>query len=210
MERSDLLDLNGQIFQMQGQALNEVANPDCKVVVVGNPCNTNALIAMENAPNLKRKNFHALTRLDQNRARSQLAVRSNYHYASVKNVCIWGNHSTTQVPDFVNATIDGEPAEKVIDNQDWLEEEFTPLIQTRGAAVIKKWGRSSGASTAVSKGDGDYEIIEDFEVNDYLRAKLVASEEELVKEKNCVKHLMGEAGGYCDPALEDTMLPGEN
>jgi malate dehydrogenase (NADP+) len=253
MERSDLLDLNGQIFQMQGQALNEVANPDCKVVVVGNPCNTNALIAMENAPNLKRKNFHALTRLDQNRARSQLAVRSNYHYASVKNVCIWGNHSTTQVPDFVNATIDGEPAEKVIDNQDWLEEEFTPLIQTRGAAVIKKWGRSSGASTAVSitnhissllnptpegdcvcmavctdgnpygiqegliysmplksKGDGDYEIIEDFEVNDYLRAKLVTSEEELVKEKNCVKHLMGEAGGYCDPALEDTMLPGEN
>ena len=253
MERADLLDINGQIFQMQGQALNKVANPDCKVVVVGNPCNTNALIAMENAPNLKRKNFHALTRLDQNRARSQLAVKSNCHYASVKNVAIWGNHSTTQVPDFVNATILGEPAEKVIDDQDWLEEEFTPVVQTRGAAVIKKWGRSSGASTAVSitdhirsllkpteegdcfcmavctdgnpygieegliysmplksKGDGDYEIIQDFEVNDYLREKIVKSEEELRNEKNCVMHLIGEEGGNCDLIQEDTMLPGEN
>jgi len=252
MERSDLLDLNGQIFQMQGQALNKVADPDCKVVVVGNPCNTNALIAMENAPNLKRKNFHALTRLDQNRARSQLAVKSNCHYASVKNVAIWGNHSTTQVPDFVNATIQGEPAEKVIDDQDWLEEEFTPVVQTRGAAVIKKWGRSSGASTAVSitdhinsllkptdegdcfcmavctdgnpygieegliysmplrsKGDGDYEIVDDFEVTDYLREKIIKSEQELSNERNCVKHLIGQDGGACE-IVEDTMLPGEN
>jgi hypothetical protein len=97
MERADLLDLNGQIFQEQGRALNAVANPDCKVLVVGNPCNTNALIAMANAPNLKRKNFHALTRLDENRAKCQLALKAGKFYTSVSRVCVWGNHSTTQV-----------------------------------------------------------------------------------------------------------------
>lgn len=253
MERSDLLDMNGQIFQMQGKALNEVANPDCKVVVVGNPCNTNALIAMENAPNLDRKNFHALTRLDQNRARSQLAMKANVFYETVTNVAIWGNHSTTQVPDFVNAKVQGEKVTDVIGDMAWLEEEFTPLVQTRGAAVIKKWGRSSGASTAVSisdhirslvnptpagdcfcmavctdgnpygieegliysmplrsKGDGSYEIVEDFEINDWLRARLKKSEDELVNERNCVAHLTGMSGGACEVGAEDTTLPGEN
>ena len=153
MERSDLLEMNGQIFVEQGKALNEVAKPTCKVCVVGNPCNTNALIAMENAPNLDRKNFHALTRLDENRAKCQLALKAGVFYETVTNVTIWGNHSTTQVPDFVNAKIDGKPATDVIGDQAWLEEDFTPAIQTRGGLLIKKWGRSSAASTAVSIAD---------------------------------------------------------
>ena len=153
MERSDLLEMNGQIFVEQGKALNEVAKPTCKVCVVGNPCNTNALIAMENAPNLDRKNFHALTRLDENRAKCQLALKAGVFYETVTNVTIWGNHSTTQVPDFVNAKIDGKSAVDVISDEAWLEEEFTPAIQTRGGLLIKKWGRSSAASTAVSIAD---------------------------------------------------------
>tara|TARA_B110000977_G_scaffold169595_1_gene219659 strand:- start:17454 stop:18794 length:1341 start_codon:yes stop_codon:yes gene_type:complete len=153
MERADLLEMNGAIFVEQGKALNDVAKPTCKVCVVGNPCNTNALIAMENAPNLDRKNFHALTRLDENRAKCQLALKAGVFYETVSNVTIWGNHSTTQVPDFVNAKIDGKPAASVIDDQPWLETEFTPAIQTRGGLLIKKWGRSSAASTAVSIAD---------------------------------------------------------
>ena len=153
MERADLLEMNGAIFVEQGKALNEVAKPTCKVCVVGNPCNTNALICMENAPNLDRKNFHALTRLDENRAKCQLALKAGVFYDTVSNVTIWGNHSTTQVPDFVNAKIGGKPAAEVIADQAWLEEEFTPAIQTRGGLLIKKWGRSSAASTAVSIAD---------------------------------------------------------
>jgi malate dehydrogenase (NADP+) len=153
MERADLLEMNGAIFVEQGKALNEVAKPTCKVCVVGNPCNTNALIAMENAPNLDRKNFHALTRLDENRAKCQLALKAGVFYETVSNVTIWGNHSTTQVPDFVNARIDGKAASDVIGDQAWLENEFTPAIQTRGGLLIKKWGRSSAASTAVSIAD---------------------------------------------------------
>jgi malate dehydrogenase (NADP+) len=150
MERADLLDINGQIFERQGKALEKFASKDCKVVVVGNPCNTNALIAMKNAPSIPKKNFHALTRLDENRARYQMAMKAGVFYASVTNTTIWGNHSTTQVPDFVNARIKSESAGEVIDDQEWFEEEFTPLVATRGGALIKKWGRSSAASTAVS------------------------------------------------------------
>ena len=153
MERADLLEMNGAIFVEQGKALNDVAKPTCVVCVVGNPCNTNALIAMENAPKLNRKNFHALTRLDENRAKCQLALKAGVFYETVSNVTIWGNHSTTQVPDFVNAKIDGKPAADVINDQQWLETEFTPAIQTRGGLLIKKWGRSSAASTAVSIAD---------------------------------------------------------
>ena len=153
MERADLLEMNGAIFVEQGKALNDVAKPTCVVCVVGNPCNTNALIAMENAPKLNRKNFHALTRLDENRAKCQLALKAGVFYETVSNVTIWGNHSTTQVPDFVNAKIDGKPAADVINDRQWLETEFTPAIQTRGGLLIKKWGRSSAASTAVSIAD---------------------------------------------------------
>ena len=159
MERADLLEMNGAIFVEQGKALNAVAKPTCKVCVVGNPCNTNALIAMENAPNLDRRNFHALTRLDENRAKCQLALKAGVFYETVTNVTIWGNHSTTQVPDFVNAQIGGEKAMDVIDDNEWLETDFTPAIQTRGGLLIKKWGRSSAASTAVSIADAIKSLV---------------------------------------------------
>ncbi|KAM0019468.1 putative malate dehydrogenase (NADP(+)) [Helianthus debilis subsp. tardiflorus] len=150
MERADLLDINGQIFAEQGKALNAVASPNVKVMVVGNPCNTNALICMKNAPKIPPKNFHALTRLDENRAKCQLALKAGVFYDKVSNVTIWGNHSTTQVPDFLNAKIHGIPVTEVIRDRKWLEEEFTQVVQTRGGVLIKKWGRSSAASTAVS------------------------------------------------------------
>uniref|UniRef100_A5BPU3 Malate dehydrogenase [NADP], chloroplastic n=1 Tax=Vitis vinifera TaxID=29760 RepID=A5BPU3_VITVI len=147
MERADLLDINGQIFAEQGKALNAVASRNVKVMVVGNPCNTNALICMKNAPNIPAKNFHALTRLDENRAKCQLALKAGVFYDKVSNVTIWGNHSTTQVPDFLNARINGLPVKEVIKDIKWLEEEFT---EKRGGVLIQKWGRSSAASTAVS------------------------------------------------------------
>ncbi|CAN1339644.1 Malate dehydrogenase [NADP], chloroplastic [Linum perenne] len=150
MERADLLDINGQIFAEQGKALNAVASRNVKVMVVGNPCNTNALICMKNAPNIPAKNFHALTRLDENRAKCQLALKAGVFYDKVSNVTIWGNHSTTQVPDFLNARINGLPVKEVIKDQKWLEQEFTEKVQKRGGALIQKWGRSSAASTAVS------------------------------------------------------------
>ncbi|CAA0840599.1 lactate/malate dehydrogenase family protein [Striga hermonthica] len=150
MERADLLDINGQIFAEQGKALNAVASRNVKVIVVGNPCNTNALICLKNAPNIPAKNFHALTRLDENRAKCQLALKAGVFYDKVSNVTIWGNHSTTQVPDFLNARINGFPVKDVIEDTKWLEEEFTEKVQKRGGALIQKWGRSSAASTAVS------------------------------------------------------------
>ncbi|CAI0410840.1 unnamed protein product [Linum tenue] len=150
MERADLLDINGQIFAEQGKALNAVASPNVKVIVVGNPCNTNALICMKNAPKIPAKNFHALTRLDENRAKCQLALKAGVFYDKVSNVTIWGNHSTTQVPDFLNAKINGLPVKEVIKDHKWLEQEFTEKVQKRGGALIQKWGRSSAASTAVS------------------------------------------------------------
>ncbi|EPS69170.1 malate dehydrogenase, partial [Genlisea aurea] len=150
MERAGLLDINGQIFAAQGKALNAVASRNVKVIVVGNPCNTNALICLKNAPNIPPKNFHALTRLDENRAKCQLALKAGVFYDKVSNVTIWGNHSTTQVPDFLNARIHGIPVKDVIRDTRWLEEEFTEKVQKRGGALIQKWGRSSAASTAVS------------------------------------------------------------
>lgn len=252
MERADLLDQNGQIFAEQGKALNEVANPNVKVMVVGNPCNTNALICMKNAPKLKPKNFHALTRLDENRAKCQLALKAGVFYDNVSNVTIWGNHSTTQVPDFLNAKIRGRPVKEVITDGHWLEEEFTPRVQTRGGALIKKWGRSSAASTAVSiadaikslvtptpegdwfssgvfttgnpygiaedivysmpcrsKGDGDYDVVPNLLIDDFLHSRIKKSEDELIAERNCVAHLIGQTNGFCDLPEGDTTLPGE-
>uniref|UniRef100_A0A7N1A4X7 Malate dehydrogenase [NADP], chloroplastic n=1 Tax=Kalanchoe fedtschenkoi TaxID=63787 RepID=A0A7N1A4X7_KALFE len=159
MERADLLDLNGQIFAEQGKALNAVASRNVKVIVVGNPCNTNALICLKNAPNIPAKNFHALTRLDENRAKCQLALKAGVFYDKVSNVTIWGNHSTTQVPDFLNAKIYGIPAKEVINDIKWLEEEFTEKVQKRGGELIKKWGRSSAASTAVSIADAIKSLV---------------------------------------------------
>ncbi|OGN55907.1 MAG: malate dehydrogenase [Chlamydiae bacterium RIFCSPHIGHO2_12_FULL_44_59] len=148
MERKDLLHVNGQIFVEQGKALNRAADKNVRVLVVGNPCNTNCLIAMHHAPDLKKSQFYAMTRLDQNRAVYQLALQAEVGIESVSHVTIWGNHSSTQVPDFVNAKINGASAEAVIGDRKWLEDVFVPLIQKRGAEVIQARGKSSAASAA--------------------------------------------------------------
>lgn len=148
MERSDLLIDNGVNFVEQGRALNDVADRDVKVLVVGNPCNTNALICMNNAPRIPRRNFHAMTRLDQNRATYQLAHKAGVDITDVTNVTIWGNHSSTQVPDYVNAKISGRKALDVIDDPAWFENAFIPTVQKRGAQVIAARGKSSAASAA--------------------------------------------------------------
>lgn len=148
MERIDLLNENGKIFIEQGRALNEVAHDNVKVLVVGNPCNTNCLIAMSHAPRLPRKNFYAMTRLDQNRATSLLAQKAKVAVHEVTHVIIWGNHSTTQVPDFIHAKIRGHPLEAIIQDRHWLENDFLQLVQKRGAAIINARGKSSAASAA--------------------------------------------------------------
>jgi len=147
MERSDLIADNGKIFSSLGKILNEVGSPDCKVVVVGNPANTNAFILKANAPNIDPRNITALTRLDHNRAASQLAAKAGAKVADVNRMIIWGNHSTTQVPDVSHATIGGKPALDRVD-AGWAIDEFVPMIATRGAAVIKARGSSSAASAA--------------------------------------------------------------
>ncbi len=227
MERKDLLAENGKIFIEQGRALNKVANPNVKVLVVGNPCNTNCWIAMTNAPKIPRKNFHAMTRLDQHRAQSQLAQQAGVDITDVSHVTIWGNHSTTQVPDFHNAKIQGKQAPEVIQDEKWLKDDFIPRVQKRGAEVLKARGKSSAASAASaaieamkalvtptpaghwfssgvlsdgnpygveegiifsfpcrSKGDGDYEIVPNVPLNDFLKERIKESERELIEEKS--------------------------
>ncbi|HEV7986618.1 MAG TPA: malate dehydrogenase [Steroidobacteraceae bacterium] len=147
MERKDLLLANAQIFSTQGKALNEVADRKLRVLVVGNPANTNALIACSNAPDLDRRTFTAMTRLDHNRALSQLAEKTATHVNDIRRLTIWGNHSSTQYPDISHATVQGKPARDLV-NQKWLEEYFIPTVQQRGAAVIKARGSSSAASAA--------------------------------------------------------------
>lgn len=148
MERGDLLNDNGKIFVEQGKALNDVADPNVKILVVGNPCNTNCLIAKANASRISVKNFFAMTRLDENRAAAQLAEKAGVDVDVIKNVTIWGNHSATQVPDFTNAKIHGEPVEEKIHDKTWLEGEFISTVQKRGAAIIAARGKSSAASAA--------------------------------------------------------------
>lgn len=148
MERKDLLGINGKIFVGQGEAIARSAKQSVKVLVVGNPCNTNCLIALRSAAALPAENFFAMTRLDENRAKSQLAAKAGVHNSVVKNVAIWGNHSSSQYPDFTNAVINGQPATQVITDHAWLKESFVPDVQKRGAAVIKARGASSAASAA--------------------------------------------------------------
>jgi malate dehydrogenase len=148
MERKDLLSANGQIFIGQGQALNANAASDVRVVVVGNPANTNCLIAMHNAPDIPNERFTAMTRLDHNRAVSQLAQKAGVPVTAVKKVSIWGNHSATQYPDAYHAEIDGKPAPQVIGDDNWIKNDFIPTVQKRGAAVIEARGQSSAASAA--------------------------------------------------------------
>ena len=147
MERKDLLEANGAIFGPQGKALNAHARRDVKVLVVGNPANTNALIAQQNAPDLDPKCFTAMVRLDHNRAKSLLAEKTGKHNTDVKKMTIWGNHSSTQYPDLHHATVDDKPALGLVD-QAWYESEFIPTVQQRGAAIIKARGASSAASAA--------------------------------------------------------------
>jgi len=147
MERKDLLLANAQIFSAQGKALNAVADRQVKVLVVGNPANTNALIARANARDLNARNFTAMTRLDHNRALAQLGHKTGTHVSQIRRMIIWGNHSSTQYPDVSHATVNGKPATSLVD-QKWLDETFIPVVQQRGAAVIKARGSSSAASAA--------------------------------------------------------------
>ena len=148
MERKDLLGINGKIFVGQGQAIQRNAATSVRILVVGNPCNTNCLIAMNNAKEIPSDRWFAMTRLDENRAKFQLARRAGVDVTQVSNLAIWGNHSATQYPDFHHARIDGKPATEVIANDDWLKNTFIPTVQKRGAAVIDARGSSSAASAA--------------------------------------------------------------
>ncbi|WP_370202989.1 malate dehydrogenase [Alloalcanivorax venustensis] len=230
MERKDLLEANAAIFSAQGQAINEVASRDIKVLVVGNPANTNALIAQRNAPDIDPRQFTAMTRLDHNRAMAQLGNKLGKSINDVKKMTIWGNHSSTQYPDLHHCEVDGKPAIDQVE-QDWYENDYIPTVQQRGAAIIKARGASSAASAAnaavdhmrswalgsgdgdwVSMGiysdgsygiqegliysypcvckNGDWEIVQGLEVNDFSRERMTATETELAEERDAVKHLL--------------------
>jgi malate dehydrogenase len=167
MERKDLLLANAQIFSAQGKALNEAARRDVKVLVVGNPANTNALIARANAPGIDQRNFTAMTRLDHNRALSQLAEKTGAHVNDIHRMTIWGNHSATQYPDLSHATVHGKGAKSLV-TQEWIEQTFIPTVQQRGAAVIKARGSSSAASAASAAIDHVHTWIHGTAANDWV------------------------------------------
>ena len=167
MERKDLLGINGKIFIGQGQAIEKNAASDVRVLVVGNPCNTNCLIAMNNAKEIPSDRWFAMTRLDENRARAQLAHKAGVGIGLVTNMTIWGNHSSTQYPDFYNARIDNRPANEVIGDETWLKEEFIATVQQRGAAVIKARGLSSAGSAANAVIDTVFSLTNDTPGNDW-------------------------------------------
>src|SRR5499426_4892942 len=167
MERKDLLGINGKIFIGQGQAIQKNAAADVRVLVVGNPCNSNCLIAMNNAKDIPSDRWFAMTRLDEHRARAQLAHKARVHIRSVTNMTIWGNHSSTQYPDFYNAKIDNRPANEVIADEKWLKEEFIASVQQRGAAVIKARGLSSAGSAANAVIDTVCSLINDTPLSDW-------------------------------------------
>jgi len=231
MERKDLLEANGAIFTTQGKALAAVAKKDVKVLVVGNPANTNALIAMKNASGLNPQNFTAMMRLDHNRALTQLAQKTGTHVTDIKKMTIWGNHSATQYPDVFHAEVAGKAASSLLD-QAWLENDFIPTVQKRGAAIIEARGLSSAASAAnaaidhirnwvlgtpngdwvtmgipsngsygipegviyglpVTCKDGQYHIVEGLDINEFSRARMMATYNELLEERESIKHLLG-------------------
>jgi malate dehydrogenase len=167
MERSDLLSLNGKIFTEQGRAIDAHAAEDVRVFVVGNPCNTNCLIAMNNAPNVPKDRFFAMTTLDELRARAHMAKKAGVDVTAISQMVIWGNHSTTQYPDFEHALIAGKPAHETITNRDWLENEFLPKVQNRGAEVIKARGASSAASAANAAIVGVHNLTHDTPPGEY-------------------------------------------
>ncbi len=231
MERKDLLGINGKIFVGQGQAIAKNAASDVRIHVVGNPCNTNCLIAMNNAKSMPADRWFAMTRLDENRAKSQLAKKAGADITAVSNVAIWGNHSATQYPDFYNAKVNGKPAAQVITDEAWLKGEFISTVQQRGAAVLKARGLSSAASAANAVvdsvrsivnptapgdwnsvcvcSDGSYgvergliasfpvrsngqklEIVPGVPVNEFSRAKIDATVNELKEERAMVSELL--------------------
>ena len=167
MERKELLGINGKIFIGQGRAIAKNAAPDARVLVVGNPCNTNCLIAMHHAPEIPRDRFFAMTRLDENRAKSQLAKKAGVQVTAVTHMGIWGNHSSTQYPDFYNAKIDGQRSTEVITDEAWLKGEFISSVQQRGAAVIKARGASSAASAANAVVDTVRSVVEPTPAGDW-------------------------------------------
>ena len=167
MERQELLGINGKIFVGQGRAIEKNAASDVRVLVVGNPCNTNCLIAMNNAPGVPRDRWFAMMRLDENRAKSQLAQKAGVPWRDVTNMAIWGNHSNTQFPDFANARIGGQPAPDVIKNQAWLESDFIKTVQERGAAIIKARGLSSAFSAAHAAIETVQSLIDDTPSGDW-------------------------------------------
>ncbi|MDB6016900.1 MAG: malate dehydrogenase [Pedosphaera sp.] len=167
MERKDLLGINGKIFIGQGQAIQKNAASDVRIHVVGNPCNTNCLIAMNNAPSVPRDRWFAMTRLDENRAKSQLAKKAGVDVTAVTNVAIWGNHSATQYPDFTHAKINGQPVTQAISDNAWLQGEFISSVQQRGAAIIKARGASSAASAANAIVDSVASIVNPTPANDW-------------------------------------------
>jgi malate dehydrogenase len=230
MERRDLLAINGTIFTAQGRALQKSAAPDVRILVVGNPCNTNCLIGMNSAPGIPRDRWFAMTRLDENRAKAQLAIKSGAGAASVSNLAVWGNHSPTMFPDFYHAKIRGRPATEVIRDENWLKTEFVGTVAQRGAAVLNARKLSSAASAAhaaidavksiitptpagdwhsasvcsdgsygIEKGlicsfpvradGGTVQIVPGLSLNDYSRAKITASVDELQAEKAAATEL---------------------
>jgi malate dehydrogenase len=168
MERSDLLEANGGIFKPQGQALNEHAASDVKILVVGNPANTNCLIAKSNAPDVPSERFTAMTRLDHNRAIAQLALKTDADVGDITNMTIWGNHSTTQYPDIVHAKVNGRNAAEVVGDQEWIENEFIPTVQKRGAAVIEARGASSAGSAANAAIDHVHDWVSGTRAGDWV------------------------------------------
>jgi malate dehydrogenase len=230
MERGDLLSANGGIFKPQGEAINAGAADDVRILVVGNPANTNALIAANNAPDVPKSRFTAMTRLDHNRAVAQVAKKAGVPVSEISNLTIWGNHSATQYPDLFNARIGGKNAAEVVGDQAWLEKDFIPTVAKRGAAIIEARGLSSAASAAsaalnhvftwfngtaegdwtsmgvVSDGsygvpegllssfpvttrDGEWQIVQGLDVNDFSRARIDASVKELADERAAVQEL---------------------
>ncbi len=228
MERSDLLKTNATTFKTQGQALNAHANHNVKILVVGNPANTNAYIAMHSAPDLNHKNFSAMTRLDHNRAVAQLAAKTGVDVNSVHNLAIWGNHSAIQYPDITHAIINGVKATTMV-KPSWILDDFIPTVQQRGSMVIKARGKSSAASAAyaiishmrdwvmgtdewvsaaimsngdygitegliysfpVTVKDGEFSIVQDLEINDFSRTRMLANQQELEQERDMVAHLL--------------------
>ena len=232
MERNDLLKVNGGIFVGQGKAINQNAGSNVRIVVVGNPCNTNCLIAMNNAPDIPRERWFAMTALDENRAKSQLAWKAGVAVRDVTNMTIWGNHSATQYPDFTNALIKGMPASQVIMDEEWLKGDFIKTVQQRGAGIIKARGASSAASAANaaldtitrvitptekgdwfsaaipsdgsygvtqglifsyplrSSGNGDYEVVQGIELDEFSQQKIQVTREELEMEREAVKEML--------------------